>query len=292
VIPEPPSFLGADILPNPALVPQRSSGTSAPPRYLFLRFCPATASISPPLARLLDVSRLRLPHSRVLSTMAQLSPQTVISKPRPVITSEARDLLFLRANAIFPSSPNKSLRQIPNSRYNRRVDNYAKAPHRRLFHFPDPSSFDRSPSNASRPVHKLLILNDLRTLEISPAASHSFLSTSALLTKHRGVYPKLPILEHPVAAIVSQIAGLFPRPWQVLVRPIPCTSSRWPESRPSAGMHAIDAARFSLARKKRFPSHWARSTETQPLPTPFTQVFRYTVPIFRRLIDEARAFSR
>ena len=196
--------------------------------------------------------------------------------PRSVITSEARDLLFPRPIAIFLSSPQNPLQQIPNSRYNRHVDNYAKAPHRRLFHFPDPSSFDQSASNARRPVQKLPILNDLRTLKISPAASHSFSSTSALFKKHRGVYPNLPILERPVAAIVSQIAGLFPRSWQIVVRPSPCTSSRWPKSRPRRRMHAIDATRFSLARKKQFPSHWARSTETQPLLTPFTQVSRYT----------------
>jgi len=203
--------------------------------------------------------------------MAQLSPQPVISKPQLAITSEARDLLFPSPIAIFLSSPEKSLRQTTISRYNRHVDNYAKAPQRRLFHFRDPSSFDRSLLNARRPVQKLLILNDLRTLKISPAASHSFSSTSALFKKRRGVYPKLPILERPVAAIASQIAGLFPRSWQIVVRPSPCTSSRWPKSRPRRRMHAIDATRFSLARKKQFPSHWARSTETQPLLTPFTQ---------------------
>ena len=152
--------------------------------------------------------------------------------PRSVNTSEARDLLFPRPIAIFLSSPKKSLRQIPNSRYNHRVDSYAKAPHRRLFHFPDPSSFDQSASNARRPVQKLPILNDLRTLKISPAASHSFSSTSALFKKHRGVYPKLPISEPPIAAIVSQIAGLFARSWQLVVRPSPCNSSRWPQSPP------------------------------------------------------------
>ena len=112
------------------------------------------------------------------------------TEPQPVIPSEARDLLFLRANAIFLSSPNKSLRQIPHSRYNREADNYAKAPLRRLFHFQARFDPGQTPSDESRPIQKSLIMNDLRTLKMSLPANHSFSSACALFQKQGGVYPK------------------------------------------------------------------------------------------------------
>jgi len=215
------------------------------------------------------------------------------TEPQPVIPSEARDLLFLRANAIFLSSPNKSLRQIPHSRYNREADNYAKAPLRRLFHFQARFDPGQTPSDESRPIQKSLIMNDLRTLKMSLPANHSFSSACALFQKQGGYTPKPPILErHPLARAFSRPPAFA----AVLGKPLPRSplqaavgAERQPEM---LNRRPLAVARFSLARKKRFPSHWARFTETQPLLTPFTQVFRYTAPIFGRLIDEARAISR
>ena len=40
-----------------------------------------------------------------------------------------------------------------------------------------------------------LPISNFHTLEIGPSVTHSFLISSALFTKHRGVYPILPVLE-------------------------------------------------------------------------------------------------
>jgi hypothetical protein len=119
-------------------------------------------------------------------------------------------------NAIFLSSPNKSLRQISNSRYNHGVENLAQAPQRRLFHFPSHLlAFTRSAKPST--------FNNLHTLKFGRSATHSFSSTSALFEKHRGCTPKLPILEPPPCSRVR-----FPErgPFQLILAPLPPPTSK------------------------------------------------------------------
>jgi hypothetical protein len=113
---------------------------------------------------------------------------------------------------------NKPLPQTTISRYTLPVDNYAKAPLRRLFHFVGVSGRTDTPRNS-------LICHDLHTLVFRPNARHALSTTSTHFQKHTGVYPTyfespapLPWMRStrrlPVAAIASQIAGLSTDSWR------------------------------------------------------------------------------
>jgi hypothetical protein len=164
-------------------------------------------------------------------------------------------------NAIFLSAPNKSLRQISNSRYNRDVENHAQAPQWRLFHFPGPFRvFTRSA--------KPSIFNNLQTIKFGRSATCSFSSTSALFKKHRGCTPKLPILEPPPCSRVR-----FPErgPFHlILARSHPQDRTRHrrtPIFFRDVTHYSVGNSRFSLAIKKQSAPH---STETRLRLTTFS----------------------
>jgi hypothetical protein len=105
------------------------------------------------------------------------------------------------------------LSQSPNSRYNLLVENYAKAPHRRLFPFVAVSGRADTP-------FKSLIRFDLHTLVFRRKTSPSLSVTSTHFTKHRGYTPILPILElganarrvtAPVATLISPAPRSVPQ---------------------------------------------------------------------------------
>jgi hypothetical protein len=119
---------------------------------------------------------------------------------------------------IFSQIPKKPLTRSTISRYNPHVDNYAKAPMRRLFHLVDLSS--RTDTAVSR-----ITCNDLHTLifgQVEQVPRYQQLPHS--LKKHRGCTPIIPISEpsernhaepgHPLAVIASQIPGLSFRSWR------------------------------------------------------------------------------
>jgi hypothetical protein len=132
-------------------------------------------------------------------------------------------------NAIFLSSPNKSLRQSALSRYTDAVENHAQAPQRRLFHFPGAFLLV---TRAAKPS----IFSSLQILDFDPSASHSFSSICALFEKHRGYTPKLPILELPPCSRVR-----FPERGSlqlILASPRPSTRTRHTHT-PSIIRHAV-----------------------------------------------------
>ena len=178
----------------------------------------------------------------------------------------------------------KSLRQIAKSRYNRRVDSYARAPEWRLFSF-------APASNAYSCAAKPRIFSNLHTLEFCASPTHFISITSALFEKRRGYASKASHFgTNPVRSDGTktcrpdrfQVTGFAPG-WQVLSRP-ELSSNRFldPQSR------HID---FHLQEKSNLFQTGPKSAETQAQPTTFTKVFRHAIPIFRRMIDEARAFS-
>src|ERR1700744_1386891 len=68
------------------------------------------------------------------------------------------------------------------------VDHYAKAPHRRLFHF-------RVENFRTTPHHNSLIRDDLHALISGPKIRRLLSATSRHFKKHTGVYP--PSFERP-----------------------------------------------------------------------------------------------
>jgi hypothetical protein len=200
--------------------------------------------------------------------------------PQPVIPSNASDPLFPRVNAIFLSAPKKSLRQIPPSRYNRFVGNYVQAPTRAPVLF-------LVTHRQLTPVSKLFILNDLRTLKIVPFASHSFLDTCALSSKHPGVYPKAShfgthtTLQPGVTPPCSR--GRLPDrgPLQLFLAPLLPTEKpsppRCPAPRSSRRSGPPKAPTIFTCNKKAI---YPTIAETHPVPT---TLIKYSVPIFRRL---------
>ncbi len=118
-------------------------------------------------------------------------------------------------NAIFLSSPNKSLRQFAPSRYTLHVEKFVQAPQRRLFHF------QRTLPTFTRAAN-LSIFNSLHTLKFDLSASHSFSTTCALFVKHRGYTPKLPILEPPCSRVRFPERG----PLRSILAPIHASSKR------------------------------------------------------------------
>lgn len=104
------------------------------------------------------------------------------------------------------------------SRYTLSVDNYAKAPLRRLFQFVAVSGRTGTPRNS-------LIRQGLHTLISRPNASPALSIASTHFQKHTGVYPthfesripwpfRRPAPRHPVSATVSQITGLSTWSWR------------------------------------------------------------------------------
>ena len=112
---------------------------------------------------------------------------------------------------LFLRIARKPLTQTTNSRYDLPVDNYAKAPLRRLFHFLAVSG--RTDISVRR-----FVCYNLHTLVLRCETSFVLSRTCTLFKKHRGVYPThfespLPTPAQsghprPVAAIASQIARL------------------------------------------------------------------------------------
>jgi len=95
--------------------------------------------------------------------------------------------------------------------------------------------------------------------------------------------PAKPGSASPFPAAGSEITGLLARSLRDHLK----------KSRPRTTIRTTTGpGRFSLAIKKQSTSHWAHSAETQARLMPFTKLCRSTAPIFRRLIDEARAISR
>ena len=118
----------------------------------------------------------------------------------------------------FSQTTHMPLPQPTISRYTLSVDNYAKAPLRRLFQFVAVSGRTGTPRNS-------LIRQGLHTLISRPNASPALSIASTHFQKHTGVYPTyfespapLPWMRStrrlPVAAIASQIAGLSTDSWR------------------------------------------------------------------------------
>jgi hypothetical protein len=178
-------------------------------------------------------------------------------------------------DAISSSAPDKSLRQIPNSSYNRGVESHAQAPQRRLFHF----------SVAFLPftrTAKPSIFNSLHTLKSPLSARYSFLNICALFEKHRGYTPKLPVLEPvPFTRIRfpergpsrKLLAPSHPQAGEVRTR-----HAQTPISVRATTRHSVGASRFSLAIKKQSAPH---STETHPRRTTFSGYSRTRSAIFQ-----------
>jgi hypothetical protein len=178
-------------------------------------------------------------------------------------------------NSISSSAPDKSLRQIPNSSYNRGVESHAQAPQRRLFHFSVaflPFTRTTKPSN----------FISLHTLESDASASHSFLNICALFEKHRGYTPKLPVLE---PRRCTRIHSPELEPSRILLAPsLPqdredqACHPHMPIPIRAITRHSVGASRFSLAIKKRSAPH---STETHPRRTTFSGYSRTRNAIFQ-----------
>jgi hypothetical protein len=118
----------------------------------------------------------------------------------------------------FSQIPQIPLRQTTISLYTLPVDNYLKAPLRRLFHFVAVSLRTDTTLNS-------FICHDLHTLISRAETSRALSTTSTHFQKHTGVYPNyfespapLPWMRStrrlPVAAIASQIAGLSTDSWR------------------------------------------------------------------------------
>jgi hypothetical protein len=186
----------------------------------------------------------------------------IYPRVHPVSPSKTRKQLFRGANVISLSAIRKSLRQIANPRYNRSVENHVPAP------IEAPILFLVT-SKASKPVPKLHILKDLRTLKIDLRASPLFLSACALFVKQPGVYPQ----PSDFGTAVGHRRGAppcspvrFPErgPFQMVpAQPDPTNhpsvAERSAPTRPTR--HPSVPLRFSLARKKQST---AQSAETQP----------------------------
>ena len=123
------------------------------------------------------------------------------------ISSSARSAM----TKLFLRIARKPLTQTTNSRYDLPVDNYAKAPLRRFFHFVGVSG--RTDTSVRR-----FVCYNLHTLVLRRETSFLLSTTCTLFKKHRGVYPThfesplptpaRPGHPRPVAAIASQIARL------------------------------------------------------------------------------------
>jgi hypothetical protein len=178
----------------------------------------------------------------------------------------------------------KSVRQNANSRHNRAVDNDAKAQPSSLFHF-------RGVCRRADTLPNSFICNGLHMLMFRPETTHPLSITSVLFKGDRGY--TLEAFHFGTSRVETfnrktcsrgRLSDRGP------FRPVLTQSARpnWEGSRQHPRHRVLPIFTCS---KKAISFTLTRSTETQPLLPPFTQVSRYTVAIFRRPIDEARAFS-
>jgi hypothetical protein len=167
--------------------------------------------------------------------------------------------------------PKKSLRQIPISRYNPRVDNYAKAPHRRLFSFPD--TLLRTGTSLSP-----FICNDLHTLVFRHKTTLPLSITYTLFKKHRGYTPKS---SHFGTVAETCNRGRFPDrgPFPRIVATTPTRQPTRSQAQPSIAP-TNRAAIVEFRAKMAVPIFTCKEKAISFTLTPFTRNVGATRPVY------------